>query len=155
MLFVCSVYLKVRFLVVPTKTLVLVKSSIRGLYPLIVVVLCRSACSLKKAEQADKMKKGASPTEDRTFKFEVPFGDMTAKFECPKLSMFGCGCRTLPGFETLDGPDCKALKAILAAEKKWDQKKVDAENFYNKGLGESKQMEAKVKECEEEGNLLD
>ena len=57
--------------------------------------------------------------------------------------------------ETLDGPDCKALKAILAAEKKWDQKKVDAENFYNKGLGESKQMEAKVKECEEEGNLLD
>ena len=106
-------------------------------------------------EQADKMKKGASPTEDRTFKFEVPFGDMTAKFECPKLSMFGCGCRTLPGFETLDGPDCKALKAILAAEKKWDQKKVDAENFYNKGLGESKQMEAKVKECEEEGNLLD
>ena len=60
-LFVCSVYLKVRFLVVPTKTLVLVKSSIRGLYPLIVVVLCRSACSLKKAEQAEVVVLAPSP----------------------------------------------------------------------------------------------
>ena len=57
----CSVYLKVRFLVVPTKTLVLVKSSIRGLYPLIVVVLCRSACSLKKAEQAEVVVLAPSP----------------------------------------------------------------------------------------------
>ena len=80
---------------------------------------------------------------------------MTEKFECPKLSIFGCGCGTIPGHETLDGPDCKALKAILASKKKWEQKKVDAENFYNKGLGEAKQMEEKVKECEEEGNLLD
>lgn len=61
----CSVYLKVRFLVlvVPTKTLVLVKSSIRGLYPLIVVVLCRSACSLKKAEQAEVVVLAPSPAK--------------------------------------------------------------------------------------------
>ncbi len=55
----------------------------------------------------------------------------------------------------MDGPDCKAMKAILAAEKKWDQKKVDAENFYNKGLGEMIQMAAKTKETEAEGNLLE
>ena len=61
-------------------------------------------------EQADKMKKGATPTQDRTFKTEVPFGEMTEKFVCPKLSIFGCGCGTIPGYETLDGPDCKAPK---------------------------------------------
>jgi hypothetical protein len=106
-------------------------------------------------KQAKKMKEGAKPTKDRTFKFDVPFGDMTGKYECPKLSIFGCGCGSLPGYETLDGPDCKAMKAILAAEKKWDQKKVDAENFYNKGLGEMIQMAAKTKESEAEGNLLE
>jgi hypothetical protein len=106
-------------------------------------------------KQAKKMKEGANPSKDRTFKFDVPFGDMTGKFECPKLSIFGCGCGSLPGFETLDGPDCKAMKAILAAEKKWEQKKVDAENFYNKGLGEMIQMSAITKETEAEGNLME
>lgn len=88
-------------------------------------------------KRAKDAAKGPPLEGDRQFKFDIPLGDNSEKFQCPKFDLFGCGCKSLPSYETLSGGDCADLKNIITQLRENDFKKATAMSFQAEGKGMS------------------
>jgi hypothetical protein len=95
------------------------------------------------AEKAKLFAKGVPLEGDRQFKLDVPLGSNEKKFNCIKFDLFGCGCKSLPSYETLSGGDCSDLKNIITKLRENDFKKATAMGFQ----GEGKNSAEKYGEC--------
>jgi len=87
------------------------------------------------AAAAAAFAKGVPLEGDRQFKLDVPLGSNEEKFTCIKFDLFGCGCKSLPSYETLSGGDCADMKNIILENKANDFKKGSAANFQGQGKG--------------------
>lgn len=85
------------------------------------------------AEKAAAFAKGVPLEGDRQFKLDIPLGSNEDKFTCIKFDLFGCGCKSLPSYETLSGGDCSDMKNILTEQKKNEFKKSTAAGFQGQG----------------------
>lgn len=85
------------------------------------------------AEKAAAFAKGVPLEGDRQFKLDIPLGSNEDKFTCIKFDLFGCGCKSLPSYETLSGGDCSDMKNILTEQKKNEFKKSTAMGFQGEG----------------------
>ena len=91
-----------------------------------------------KADQESAAERAASagqvPMEsDRQFKLDIPLGSNEEKFTCLKFDLFGCGCRSLPSYETLSGGDCADLKNIITQLRVNDFKESQMRGFQGEG----------------------
>ena len=106
-------------------------------------------------EKAAAFAKGVPSDGDRFFKLDVPLGTNEEKFTCIKFDLFGCGCKSLPSYETLSGGDCSDLKNIILQLRANDWKKNTAAGFQGQGKGSAEKMKgfAKAASSEDSGRL--
>ena len=110
---------------------------------------------LAAAASAAAFAKGVPMEGDRQFKLDVPFGTNEEKFTCIKFDLFGCGCKSLPSYETLSGGDCTDMKNILIENKANEWKKGTAANFQGQGKNSAEKYGNFAKEAgkEDSGRL--
>ena len=113
------------------------------------------AGSIQVLEGLEAVRKRPGQVSERQFKLDIPLGSNEGKFTCIKFDLFGCGCKSLPSYETLSGGDCSDMKNILTEQKKNEFKKSTAAGFQGQGKNSAEKFDnfAEAASSEDSGRL--